>query len=485
MSSPRPGWVHPVGRVAVVGVLAAGIALGADRLGPVSAGTSPSAPAARVAATTTSGYCPGDPFADAEDGPTVDVTGSVTAFAAPADALDGVVTPVDEPGRLTLSAPSGPPSTADEKPSRGPTEQSGDGLGKPVMTRAVEEYAPGSVSGQSFVAGGSRATGLAAVPCTAPTADAWLVAGGGDQGRQEHLVLTNPGANPVTVEVDALGAKGEEGTRREVVPAHGRSVVLLDALGGTDGPQAVHVTSSGGLVVPTVVDHHLDGLTPAGVDTVAPTATPRTRHVIPASAAGEERSMVLGVPGGGDAVVEIRRVGADGSSSTEVTTVPGGEVTGVELPETEGVHSWVVESDVPVVAATQMRTSGAKKTSDMAWSIATPAIGTLGAAVIPERLPGDVSRDVEVVADAGPAEVDVLVRRGEETSTEQVSLEEGHSAAVPLGAADAVWVRPTSGSVHAAVLVRGRGEDGVPLAASVPVLPSRVAVRDVDVVHAR
>lgn len=481
--SRRAGWVHPVARVAAVGLLASGVVLGADRLGSVSSGTSPSSPPARVAATSTTGYCPGDPFAD-EDA-RVDVTGAVTALAAPADVLEGMVTPAEEPGRITLSGASGPPSTADEKPTSGPTVESTDRLGDPVMAQAVEEHAPGFVAGQSFVADGSRGAGLAALPCTAPTADAWLVAGGGDKGRQERLVLTNPGGNAVTVEIDALGAKGEEGTRTEVVPAHGRSVVLLDAIGGTDGPQAIHVSSSGGLVVPTIVDHHLDGLTPAGVDTVTPTTAPATRQVIPASATGRERGMVLGVPGGSDAVVEIRRVGADGSSSADVTTVPAGEATDVELPEAKGVHSWVVESDEPVVAAAQLRSAGAKGESDIAWSVATPPIGTLGGAALPQDLGDDVRRYVDVTAADGPAEVDVLVRRGDRLSTEEVSLEEGQSRAVPVGAADAVWVRPTSGSVHSAVLLLGREGTGAPRAASVPVLTTRVTVRDVDVVHER
>ncbi len=482
-ASRRSRWMHPVARVALVCALAAGVVLGADRLGSVSAGTSPSSPPERVAATTTTGYCPGDPFAD-EDGSRVAVSGSVTALAAPGDVLEGVIAPVDEPGRITLSGPSGPPATPDEKPTSGPTAETADWLGNPVMARGTEEYAPGFVSGQSFVAGGDDGAGLAAAPCTAPTADAWLVAGGGDKGRQERLVLTNPGGNAVTVEIDALGAKGEEGTQTEVVPAHSRSVVLLDAIGGTEGPQAVHVSTSGGLVVPTILDHHLDGLTPAGVDTVSPTTEPGTRQVIPASATGDERGLVLGVPGGDDAVVEIRRLGADSASSEEVTTVPGDEVTEVDLPDAKGVHSWVVESDEPVVAAAQLRSTGARNESDIAWSVATPAIETLGGATLPPGLPGEVRRHVDVTADDGPAEVDVLVRRGDRTTTEQVSLEEGRSRALPIGPADAVWVRPTSGSVHAAVLLLGR-EDGAPRAASVPVLPSRVAVRDVDVVHER
>lgn len=479
------GWLQPTARVLAVGALAAGVVLGAERLGAVSAVTSPEAPTERVAATSTTGYCPGDPFAAREgEKSTVDVTGSVAALAAPTEVLEGVVTPVDEPGRITLSGVSGPPSTADEKPKSGPAAETDDDLGDPVMARGTEEHAPGLVSGQSFVAGGDHAAGLAAVPCTAPTADAWLVAGGGEKGRQEHLVLTNPGGNAVTSRIDVLGSAAKD-ERSVVVPAHGRSVVLLDSIGGTEDPQAVHVSSSGGLVVPTIVDRHLDGLTPAGVETVTPTADPATRQVIPGNANGEERGMVIGVPGSSDAVVEIRRVGADASRSAKVTTVPAGDVADIELPKGEGVHSWVVESDEPVVAAAHLRTSGSGDESDISWSVATPAFGTLGGTVLPQDVAGEVRRFVDVTADDGPAQADVLIQRDGTITTEEVSLEEGHSAAVSIGAAEAVWVRPSSGSVHAAALLIGREGAGKPRATSLPLLPSRVAVRDVEVVHER
>lgn len=482
----RPGWVAPAARVVAVGTLAAGVVLGAERLGSVSSGASPEASAERVAATTTTGYCPGDPFASGGDEQTpVDVTGSVAGHAAPAEVLEGVITPSGDPGRITLSSPSGPPSTDDEAPSSGPASETTDELDDPVMARGTEEHAPGLVSGQSLVAGGEQATGLAAVPCTAPTADAWLVAGGGEKGRQEHLVLTNPGGNAIDVRIDALGATGEDAERSVVVPAHGRKAVLLDGVGGTDAPQVVHVGSSGGLVVPTIVDRHLDGLTPAGVETVTPTAAPATRHVVPANANGDRRGMVIGVPGDSDAVVEIRRVDPDGSRSAEVATVPAGGVADVELPKGEGVHSWVVESDEPVVAAAHMTSAGSGDETDMAWSVATPAFGTLGGVALPGDVPDDVRRFVEVTADEGPAEAEVLVQRDGGISTEEVSLDEGHSTAVSIGAAEAVWVRPTTGSVHSGVLLTGREGTGDPRATSLPVLPSRVAVRDVDVVHER
>ncbi|WP_435199688.1 DUF5719 family protein [Janibacter sp. GS2] len=479
-------WTQPVARVAAVGGLAAAVVLGADRLGSVSAGTSPAPTAERVAATSATDYCPGDPFAaDGDDESPVEVTGSVSVQAAPDEVLDGVITPPDEPGRVTLSSLSGPPSTADEKPASGPTSETSDELGDPVMARGTQERAPGLVSGQALLAGGEQASGLAALPCTKPTADAWLIAGGGEKGRQEHLVVTNPGGNAVNARIDVLGAKGDDTDRSVVVPAHGRSVVLLDGIGGTDDPQAVHVQSAGGLVVPTIVDRHLDGLTPAGVETVSPTAEPANRQVLPANVDGDERGMVIAAPGDSDAVVEIRRVGTGGSRGAKVVTVPAGEVVDVELPEVDGVHPWVVESDEPVIAAAHLRSAGLGGESDMSWSVATPAFATLGGVALPAEVPSDVRRYLDVTADDGPAEAEVLIQRDGRISTEKVSLEEGHSTAMPVGAAEAVWVRPTSGSVHGAVLLIGREGVGRPRATSLPVLPLRVAMRDIDVVHQR
>lgn len=481
----RTGWIQPIARVVGVGVLAAGVVLGADQLGSVSAGPSLET-SERVAATSATSFCPGDPFAGGEDKESsVEVAGSVAAFAAPDEVLDGVITPSDEPGRVTLSSLAGPKSTADEKPTSGPTSDKSDDLDDPVMARGTQERAPGLVAGQSFVADGKQATGLAAVPCTAPTADAWLVAGGGEEGRQEHLVLANPGGNAVNTRIEVLGAKGDDTDQSVVVPAHGRHVVLLDGIGGTDAPQAVHVSSTGGLVVPTIVDRHLDGLTPAGVETVSPTTEPATRQVIPANADGDDRGMVIGVPGSRDAVVEIRRVDSSGSRGAKVTTVPGGDLADVELPAGKGVHSWVVESDEPVVAAAHLRTAGSGREKDMAWSVATPPFATLGGAALPQKAPGDVRRQLDITAADGSATADVLVQRDGRISTDTVSVEEGHSTSVSIGAAEAVWVRPTKGAVHAAVLLIGREGAGTPRTTSLPLLPSRVAMRDIDVVHQR
>lgn len=476
MSSPSPHrrvWAHPVARVVAVGALSAGVVLGAGRLGAVPTDAAPQEAGKRVAATSVTGYCPGDPLTDKDE---VDVTGAIAAHAAPGEVLEGVVTPGDEHGKLTIENLSG------SAVASAPTSVTRDEVSGPVKVHGTQRQAPGMTSVQSFVAGGEQATGLAAMPCTAPTADGWLVSGGAEDGRQEHLVLTNPGANAVSVTVDALGAKGEE---QVVVPPQDRKVVLLDAIGGTDAPQAVHVTSSNGLVVPTIVDHHLDGLTPAGVETSVPTAPPSKRQVIPAGAGGDERGIVVGVPGGSDAVVQVRSLGEDGSRSAKVKTVPAGSAVDLDLPGEPGAHGWLVESDEPVVAAAHLTTEASDGTSDMAWSVATRAIRTLGGVALPTGPGDDVTRTVSVTADEGPATAEVLALRDGRVTTEEVSLEAGHSTAVPVGTAEAVWVRPTSGAVHAAALLMGGDGAREARATSLPIESSRVAVRDIEVVHQR
>src|SRR5699024_12694818 len=130
--------------------------------------------------------------------------------------------------------------------------------------------------------------------------------------------------------------------------------------------------------------------------------------------------------------VGIRRVDPDGSRSAGVATVPAGGVADVELPAGEGVHSWVVESDEPVVAAAHMTSAGSGAETDMVWSVATPALGTLGGVALPGDLPEDVRRFVEVTADGEAAEAEILVQRDGEIYTDEVSLEAGEGTAVSI-----------------------------------------------------
>lgn len=476
-----------VARCVVVAAAAAGLVLGAGRVGAVSDGmVTPDG--SEVARSVSTSYCTGDPFVDADEGaPRADLSGGVTAYAAPREVLTGVVDPSEDPGRITIGAPADDAEDEpDEEPTSGPPVVSTDELdGTPVRVTGTAERAPGLLATQYFTADGKRVSGLAASPCQTPTADAWLVAGGGEDGRQERLVLTNPGGNAVTVRLEVVGAPDDTQERTVVVPAHERRVVLLDAIGGTEAPQAVHVTSTGGLVVPTIVEHQLDGLTPAGVEAVTPTAPPAERLVLPGGVGGSSRGIVLAAPGGEDAVVQISRLGDGPARGVEVVTVPADSVLDVDLPSADGAQGWLVQSDEPVVAAAHVTTTDASHRSDVAWSVATPSVRELGGAALPPATAKGMSRRLHLVATGGPASVDVLLETDGTVESRRVDLGRDRSVSVAVGSADAVWVRPRSGRVHAAVLLLGRDGGAHAQATSVPVLPARVSVRDVPVTRVR
>lgn len=487
--SARSPWLHAGARVVLVGIAASGVVLGVSRVGADPGDPVVAAAAPTMAADLTTSYCPGDPFAGGgKDLPRVDITGATQALAAPPEVLKDVVTASDEPGEITLEELTDTSRAAvDEKPSSGPLSESRGELGeRPIRVRGTQERAPGLLATQSFTSTRGDVRGLAALPCATPTADAWLVAGGGEAGHQERLVLTNPGGNAVTARLTAVGDTDRNAaTRSVVVPAHSRSVVLLDAIGGTQAPQAVHVTTTGGLVVPTMVDNHLDGLTPAGVETIGQTAAPATRLVLPGTASGSGQGIVVAAPGDRDAVVQVRRLGTGPARSAQVVTVPAGQVVDVDLPKAQGLHGLLVESDEPVVAAARVATTDKAGRSDLAWSVATPSIGTLGGVVLPTAPAKGVRRSVEVAAADGPATGDVLVLRDGRISTESFDLEQGRSLVTEVDGASAVWVRPASGRVHAAALLIGRDGDSRAQATSIPVLPTRVSVRDVSVTQVR
>ena len=146
--------------------------------------------------------------------------------------------------------------------------------------------------------------------CGQPSAEAWLAAGGGAAGRQERLVLTNPGDNAVTVDLTLHGAKGpvvSPNGKGVVVPSQGRTTVLLDSISGTEPSPVVHVVAQGGVVHAVLNDHWLDGTIAAGSDDVVATAAPSRDQVIPAVAVGAKGGVLrIAVPGDGEAVVQAR-----------------------------------------------------------------------------------------------------------------------------------------------------------------------------------
>jgi hypothetical protein len=246
--------------------------------------------------------------------------------------------------------------------------------GEPGTGDATE--APLVAATQLTLARTGELRGLVGSGCAVPSADQWLVGGGTVIGRRARLLLANPTAAAVTVDVTVHGPSGhvEAAAGDSVVVAPGRQRALfLDALAPDQQTVAVHVRTHGGRVAALLHDSLLRGVVAGGVDDVVAGSAPALRQLVPGlsvkfPSGGSVRSPELPrdprapganavrvvVPGQQDAVVRVRLSGPEGEN-----LLPGGGVVtvragaSVDVPLTgvpEGVYTAVVESDVPVVA---------------------------------------------------------------------------------------------------------------------------------------
>ncbi|WP_068253744.1 DUF5719 family protein [Janibacter corallicola] len=467
MTSRAGAWAHAVARVALVGGVGAALVVGAQDLGTISSGLPP-ATGEQAGSSTTTAYCPGAPFAPG--------AGSVVGIAAPAVALEGLAEASGVPGAVTVDPLPAGPSTDDGRQDR--ARDSVSLPDRPVRVRGSQDRAPGVVAGQSFTAEGEERSGLATLTCTPPEAESWLIAGEDEDGSRGRLVLVNPASSAATAEVSALGGR----STRVRVPAEARTEVPLDRLRGEGPAHVVHVRAEGGPVSASLAVER-QGELPAGVATVGPTTAPATRQVVPGNADAVGKSLVLAAPGERDAKVEITAAATKSSDVTKEVTVPAGEQREVDLPEVEGMHTWLVDSDEPVLAAGRLTTATPDGRGDRAWTVATPPVTGLAGASLPTEAPKHVSRYLEVAAPDGPARVEILVLTDGRVGTRTLRIDRHRSKALDVGRAEAVWVRPRDGRVHAAVLLLGDEKAKDPAIASMPLLHAPVSRSESEVVR--
>lgn len=482
--------VHLLVLLLLVGVVA-GLVLGAgrltggldlsDHLGPPdSPPLAAAAPDPRITRSVLS--CPGPEQVGLDD-PTVQEQRMVvqaSAVAAPEEALpEDLRTGGD--GHLTLDLiPGGPAADTTDRAA--------------LLTQEIEDAAAARVTADGALAAGatgaqwhlSRAEqrrGLTAAPCLPATTESWLLAGGDEPGRVERIVLVNPGANPVTVRIQVFGGEGElpaPGGQGIVVPPAGRHVLLLDALAAGEGSPAIRVTSTGGPVVAAMGDRWLEGTLDRGLELTVPAAAPARHLVVPAvpmpnKAHESSAQLRVVVPGANDAIVQVRALTQDGPARVahDVTVVSGGSVADIDLSDLpSGTQALQVTSDVPVTAAAKVeRRSAADGPSDMAWVPATGPVEQLAGAPIFEHETVDVKSQL-VLAAIEPAEVEVIsVDADGQATTESVSVPEAGSAtlAVPQDATS-LWIRPVTGSPHAALVAFDTEAPGGTMLAGLPLL---------------
>jgi len=437
------------GRLALTALVAGGLVTGAalspaQNLVPSDVGSSGAATLEPVATASLS--CPGPELSGIEGVDDIDVLAEVAAATAP-DSVLGSSVKVTGTGELRLRSGrvEGAPVT-----QRGVTTTAPSRAAASQDVIATGALAPGLAATQEWTVRRDEINGLSTVACAGPGSDLWILAGAGAPGRQERLVLSNPGANEVTVDLEVLGRKGEVAspTGTTVVPARGRVALLVDAFSGAEESPALHVRANGGTVRAVISDIWLDGSVPVGAETTVPTAAPSTTQVIPTYVTGTAGSLRIAVPGAQQAVVSAQLLGKDGA-----TPLPGGVVrvparsTG-ELPikgVAPGWYSVRVTADVPIVASMFSAWRRGGNPGDFTWSPSTEATtaGLLGAA-FPAN--DDADRTLSVSSVGAPATVTVTWRAGTAWTTKTVNLLEDSSSRLDLGKATAVWVRRSDGA---------------------------------------
>lgn len=464
---------------AVVAVAAgAGLVYGATAAGADVYLTRASDTAQQATATATGRsqlICPGP---DRPGSPGADYTSqSVSVLTALAP---GSVVPdaASETGKVTTkrlpSSSGGAPYAATSRGSVARVTMHGGGAAQVIGQGAG---AAGLVAMQTARDEVKTARGLQLLQCTPPRDEAWLLAGGDQDGRLARLVLSNPGDGPISVDARVLGKAGYLETKSlqdVVVPANGRKVVVLGALGKGGAHSVIHVTSRGGVVQAAVVDRWLSGETRSGEELTGPAQDPATTQIVPAVAeVGADPVVRVGVPGHTDGIVRVRATNTSGKVvADEVVTVPAGSTDAVRLKDVpRGVYSVRVSADEPVVAGAVSRT-GTSGTADFAWMPSAPKISTLTGFAVPPASKG--ARNTLVLSAPGKGAAVHLTTGSDDGKhvTKTVKIPGDHPVTIPLEDAATGWVDVTHGSVYAGLIAQ-RSDDSGALVSSTALHPIR------------
>ena len=467
-----------VARVVVAGGAAAALVHAAAvqplELDLVAATGEPETPVVDTALPTrVTQICSGSELTGILGVPDVAIPATVAAAAAPTDLL-----PVEPAPGGALSATSGATRLL-EIDARGGSASAALPATGPVRLTGEGALAPAVAGTQEWLRTAPDLRGLVSAPCATGASDLWLLAGGAGPGRQERLVLTNPGANPVTADVTVHGDVGALGDPVvETVAPGGRVSLLLDARFGEEQHPAVHVRADGGGLHATLTDTWVAGSTPLGAETTTATAPPATVHVVPAAVfAAGPTSLRVAVPGEQGAVVKVTVLAQDGLvplTGESVLSVGAGAVG--ELPLTgvpAGTDAVVIRSDVPVVASVFSRVGPSTAASEIAWSVAGTGLRRVGGAAFAAT--PSVARTLHLVSTGGSSTARVVSVIDGTPRTQTVQLESDGLAAVPLEGATSVWVRSEGGSGELrGAVISSSGADAARMLSSMPLVETPV-----------
>ncbi len=320
-------------------------------------------------------------------------------------------------------------------------------------------------------AGDGDLTGLAAATCQTPSNELWLTGASTAIGRTAVLSLSNSSPSPATVSLELFSSQGPVqtagGKGLVVAPGTVRQVVLA-GLAPDQDLLSVQVKSTGGAVGAAIQQSVLRGLTPGGVDYIAPVQAPATELGIagvrvqdPAAAtkiyeqdgyADASTALLVTVPGARDAVVEVKAYGPKGQVALPdggVFTALAGSVTPLELKGLpEGDYSVSISSDESVAATVRMVNS--TKPGDAVDVAFAPSTDRLGSSQL-MAVPADVASSLVFTAPSGAATLRLV------PIAEDGTLGKAKDLDLKAGTTLSVDPRETLGGQTAAVLVSVAG----------------------------
>jgi hypothetical protein len=350
-----------------------------------------------------------------------------------------------------------------------------------VVVSGEGGLAPGLAATQSWLHTGDDDRGFVLTPCLEPSADAWLVAGGGGASRTERLVIINPGANAVSAAMEVFGAEGpvdaSERTAVSIPPAS-RLSMSLDALAPDELRPAVHVIATGGVVSAVLSDAWIDGATARGADDATAAAAPSRDLVVAgveAAPAGQgELVLRLVNPGDAEALARVTVLTARGPvqpAELRAVRVGAGSTLDVPLTLAAGSSGLRIMSDRPVTAAVlsdRRQATGDDREGDFGWAPALPPIAASGGVVLPGPVRPREARTLHLVAGPAGGDVTTTLGTGDAERSIKTPVAPLTAVSVPLGAADRIWISTTARDIRAAVTVAFT-DKGVPYYSVVPV----------------
>ncbi|MGO2542102.1 MAG: DUF5719 family protein, partial [Specibacter sp.] len=392
---------------------------------------------------------------------------------AEVQSLDGKFSPL-----FTVSdAPSGPvasPSSMTGEPKEKAQVVRGKAAEAPSVLRVQplgEESSQGSGSVVVNAEDGDLA-GLAAATCQTPANEMWLSGASTTVGRTAVLSIANSSASPATVSLDFFSGNGPlqaPAGKGLVVDAGTVRAVVLSGLAPDQDLLSVHLKSAGGAVSAVIQQSVLRGLTPGGIDYLAPVGDPASALTIPgvrvqkpsdaakitAQSGYEDAATALEVtvPGVRDSVVEVKAYGADGQVALPnggVFTAAAGKVSELSLAGLpQGTYSLSVSADEPVAATARLvNSTKAGEAVDMAYVPSAERLGNTHLVSVPQN----ATSNLVFSAPEGAATVNLvpISEDGVLGKAKDIELKAGITASV--NPADLL------GSGTAAVLVSVSGE---------------------------